>query len=58
MNVFIVLLTILVMINLFMIGVIIWATRRCKNKNSYIGGMILLLTLIANTMAVAGGLFL
>ena len=53
-----VLLTVLLIVNLFMVCVIAWAIRRCENRNSRIGGMVLLSVLIIDIFSAVWGALL
>lgn len=50
-----VLLTILVAANIFIITIIALNTMKFKDKSSRIGGMILLLVLVADVLGMIGG---
>ncbi len=53
-----VLLTVLAIVNVIIISVIACALRACKNKNSRMGGIIVLSVLVADMLAVIGGVAL
>lgn len=53
-----ILLTIITLANIFLITVIAFAARKCKEKNSLIGSVVMLSVLIADMLAIMGGVIL
>ncbi len=50
-----VLLTILIVINIFTISIVALNTIRFKDKSSRMGGMVLLVVLVADVLSMIGG---
>lgn len=50
-----ILLTILTLANIFLIAVIMFAARKCKEKNSRVGSVVMLSVLIADMLTIIGG---